>query len=103
VKSQKPKPSGRVKSAAKKTFRAELQKSPSKGGWTYIIWPRSVESFGTRGLVKVRVKIDGHPVAGSLMARGDGTHMLPVKSQIRQVIGKQAGATVKISLLKLLK
>lgn len=32
-------------------FTAELQKSSSKGGWTYVVWPESVNFFKTRGLV----------------------------------------------------
>jgi hypothetical protein len=81
-----------------KKFKAKLEKSPNKGGWTYVVWPDSAVFFKTHGAVKVRGTMDGHSFASSFMAMGNGVHMLPVKSDIREAIGKDVGDRITVIL-----
>jgi hypothetical protein len=79
-------------------FDAQLEKGENRGAWTCVVTGGVAELFGTRGLVKIRGAIDGEPFTGALLAQGDGTHRLPVKTAVRKTIGKEAGDTVRVRI-----
>ena len=83
--------------AAKQKFKCKMQKM---GAWTVVITPIDVKKvFGKSGHVRVKGTINGFPFDDtSLMPMGTGEHCMPVKSNIRKSIKKEAGDTIEIIL-----
>jgi len=81
-------------------FNAIIQKSPAKGGWTYVIWPGSAPFFGTRARVKVRATAMDERFESSFMPLGDGNHKLPLTGDLLRRIGKSVGEDVEIVVLE---
>jgi hypothetical protein len=81
-----------------KSFTAKLQKSPSKGGWTYVVWPESVKFFGARGLVKNRRNRRRPSLPKLVHGARERTHKLPIKADARKEITKDVGDKVTVVL-----
>ncbi len=70
-----------------------------RGGGAFVPVPFSVpEVFGTRGQVRVKGTIDGHPFKSSIAPMGGDTHLLGLHKATRETIGKSIGDMVRIVL-----
>lgn len=56
------------------------------------------EVYGARGQVKVKVTYDGVPYRGSLVKMGHPCHLLVVRKDIRELIGKNPGDSVFVTV-----
>lgn len=75
-----------------------LEKYPGKGGWTYAVLP-GVENKSKSQFrwVRVKGKIDGYEIKNyNLMPVKGGKLFLPVKADIRKIIGKQEGDYINV-------
>lgn len=78
-------------------FDAEIKKVPDING-AYIEIPFDVkETFG-RGRVKVHATFDGQTYDGSLVRMKTPCHILGIRKDIRDKIGKQPGDIVHVTL-----
>jgi hypothetical protein len=51
-----------------------------------------------QGLVKVSGTVDGHPFTSSFVALGHGSHTLPIKADLRSLLGKAKGDRITVHL-----
>ncbi len=78
-------------------FCGELKKVPDIDG-AYVEFPYDVkEEFG-KGRVKVYATFDGESYEGSLVKMKTPCHIIGVRKEIRQKIGKQPGDTVFVTI-----
>lgn len=78
-------------------FDAVLKKVPDIDG-AYVDFPFDVrEEFG-RGRVKVHAEFDGVEYDGSLVRMKTPNHIIGVRKDIRQKIGKQPGDLIHVSI-----
>lgn len=78
-------------------FDAEIKKVPDIDG-AYIEFPYDVRAEFGRGRVKVHAEFDGAPYDGSLVRMKTPGHIIGLRRDIRQRIGKQPGDMVHVVL-----
>src|SRR5688572_18428077 len=65
----------------------------------YVTIPFSVpEVYGTKGQVKIVATFDGVEYRGSLAPMGNGCHVLGIRKEIRNAIGKSFGNEVRVTV-----
>lgn len=84
-----------------KKFKAVLENPEKEINIAYVAIPFDVEKeYGTKGQVKIKATFDGHPYRGVIANMGTGCHILGVRKDIREAIGKQVGDVVNVTLEK---
>jgi len=87
-------------------YDAVIQHSVIGKGGAYVPFPYNVrEEFG-KGRVKVHATFDNEPYDGSIVnmglknADGSACYIIGILKAIRKKIGKQAGDTIKVTILE---
>ncbi|HYG20672.1 MAG TPA: YdeI/OmpD-associated family protein [Ohtaekwangia sp.] len=80
-------------------FQAVLEKPDDGMDTAFITVPFDVQqTYGTKGRVKVKALFDGYPYRGILVNMGTGGHIIIVRKDVRQAIGKKAGDSVNVEI-----
>ena len=74
-----------------------IRKVPDIDG-AYVEFPYDVKKEFGKGRVKVHAEFDGEPYDGSLVRMGTPGHIIGIRKDIRQKIGKQPGDSIHVKL-----
>jgi len=78
-------------------FEAEIKKVPGIDG-AYIEFPYDVRKEFGKGRVAVTATFNGVKYDGSLVKMKTPCHIIGIRKEIREKIGKQAGDTIKVTI-----
>lgn len=78
----------------KKKFRAIIE--AAEGGGSFVTIPFDVEQVFGKKRVQVKATLDGEPYRGSLVRMGGPCHILGVRKDIRDKIGKSLGDEIEV-------
>lgn len=78
-------------------FEAEIKKNPDMDA-AYVEIPFDVKAAFGKARVAVHATFDGEPYDGQLVKMGTPCHLIGIRKDIRQKIGKQPGDTVAVTL-----
>ncbi|MCB0794435.1 MAG: DUF1905 domain-containing protein [Flavobacteriales bacterium] len=93
---------GPTKKGERYHFTAPLQRLTGEYTWYFIEFPFDVqEQFGTKGRVRVKTLMNGHPFDRALMPQKSGVHILILGGDIRrQTKVRRVGDRVEVELWK---
>lgn len=78
------------------TFRAVIEDAGDGGAFVTI--PFDVEQVFGKKRVKVKATVEGEPYRGSLVRMGGPCHILGIRKEIREKIGKTYGDEIEVVL-----
>lgn len=78
-------------------FNAEIKKVPDING-AYVEFPYDVREEFQKGRVKVYATFDGEPYEGSLVKMKTPCHIIGIRKDIREKIGKQPGDIIEVTV-----
>lgn len=85
--------------STRKKFKAVLENPQEGMDAAFVSIPFDVEEvYGSRGHIKVKALFNGHPYRGILANMGTDCHVILVRKDIRETIGKKVGDVITVEI-----